>query len=73
MGDDGKGLVRVYRYTMFLLIELRDSAFFKKGEVTYVAGQWVTVQRKLPDWATCVNERTVWPPLMISDDRSLSL
>jgi hypothetical protein len=31
MGDDGKGLAGIYRYTMFLLIELRDSAF-SKGE-----------------------------------------
>jgi hypothetical protein len=38
-----------------------------------VTGQWVTVQRKLLDWATCVNVRTVWPPLMISNGRSQSL
>ncbi len=38
-----------------------------------VAGQWVTMQRKLPDWATCVNVRTVWPPLMIDDGRFQSL
>jgi hypothetical protein len=31
MGDDGKGLAGIYRYTMFLLIELRDSTF-SKGE-----------------------------------------
>ncbi len=31
MGNDGKGLAGIYRYTMFLLIELRDSAF-SKGE-----------------------------------------
>jgi len=29
MGDDGKGLAGIYRYIMFLLIELRDSAFQK--------------------------------------------
>ncbi len=31
MGDDGKGLAWIYKYIMFLLIELRDSAF-SKGE-----------------------------------------
>jgi hypothetical protein len=30
MGNDGKGLVGIYKYTMFLLIELRDSAFSKR-------------------------------------------
>ncbi len=48
--DDGKGLTGTYRFTMFLLIEAEGLSFSKKGEVTYVAGQWVTVPENSLDW-----------------------
>ncbi len=50
MDDGGKGLVGTYRFTMFLLIEAEGLSFSKRGEVTYVAGQWVTVPKNSLDW-----------------------
>jgi hypothetical protein len=50
MDDGGKGLARTYRFTMFLLIETEGLSFSKRGEVTYVAGQWVTVPENFLDW-----------------------
>jgi hypothetical protein len=35
---------------MFLLIEAEGLSFSKKGEVTYVVGQWVTVSENSLDW-----------------------
>ncbi len=58
MVDNGRGLEEIYRSIMLLQIELRDSAFFKKGGVTYVAEQRVTGQ-KLHGYAVCVNTETL--------------
>ncbi len=48
--DGGKGLAGTYRFTMFLLIEAEGLSFSNKGEVTYVAGQWVSVPENSLDW-----------------------
>jgi hypothetical protein len=48
--DSGKDLAGTYRFTMFLLIEAEGLSFSKRGEVTYVAGQWVTVPENSLDW-----------------------
>ncbi len=58
MVNNGRGLEEIYRSITLLRIELRDSTFFKKGGVTYVAEQQVTGQ-KLHGCTVCVNTETL--------------
>jgi hypothetical protein len=74
MVDNGRGRERTCRFITLLWIELRDSALFKKGGVTYVTEQRVAGEGS-HERTVCVNANgliwVIWPPLLISGGRSL--